>query len=76
MAEEIKWEKQEFIDCGDTLVISKSTILRSAAGYYIGRLCKTIKCANSNERPGCIEPYDRMTGYMSYDKCVIYLNSM
>jgi hypothetical protein len=73
---ETEWRTGEYMDCGDTLVLSKPTILRSNAGWYVGTLCKTIKCANSNHKPGLIEPYGRMTDYMTYDQCIIYLNNM
>jgi len=74
--DEIKWENEEFVFCGDTMVISEVSVLESAAGWYIGRLCKTIKCADNNMRPGCIQPYYRLSGYMSYDHCVKLLKTI
>lgn len=65
---EVEWQNDDpFEVSGDTLVLSKRMVLKSAAGFYIGYLCKTIKCSTKNEekgdKPGLIEPFDRFSGY-------------
>lgn len=64
----VEWQNNDpFEASGDTLVLSKRMVLKSAAGFYIGYLCKTIKCSTKNEekgyKPGLIEPFERLSGY-------------
>ncbi|MCK4526493.1 hypothetical protein KAW18_03910 [candidate division WOR-3 bacterium] len=72
----IKWLNNSFIASGDTLVLSELMVLQSAAGHYIGHLCKTIKCNCKDEHLGCIEPYDRLSGYMSYEQATKQLQTI
>lgn len=55
---EIKWVS-EVKDGEETLLISAYCVMMSAAGYYIGRYCKTI----SGDCKGLVEPWDRDSGY-------------
>ena len=68
----IKWSNDSFIDNGDTLVLSELMVLESGAGYYIGYLCKTM----GGKYDGCIEPYDRLTDYMSYEQATKQLQTL
>lgn len=47
---------------GDQVVLTKEMVMKSAAGYYIGRFCLTTDSKDKNAI-GCIEPYDRLGGY-------------
>ena len=64
MSKEVEWEGKEIIDDGDRLVISRLAVLRSNAGYYIGRLCKTM----SGEYAGLVEPYERESDYFKTEE--------
>lgn len=46
----------------EPLIISGLKVMRSAAGYYIGRTCE------DPEMPGLEEPYSRESGYMAKEK--------
>lgn len=69
---DIKWSNNSFVGSGDTLLLSELMVLKSAAGYYIGHLCKTI----GGEYDGLIEPYDRLTGYLSYEQAIKQLQTI
>lgn len=55
-AKELSWNKP-FTDGSDIISISEVTVLKSAAGYYIGTLCKHV----GDECDGLIEPNERMS---------------
>jgi hypothetical protein len=64
----IEWQTDKPFDSfGDTLIRSNLMVLKSAAGFYIGHLCKTIKCnpedLKKGYKSGLIEPYNRLSGY-------------
>jgi hypothetical protein len=44
---------------GEELEVSEDIVMASAAGWYVGAICK------SPELDGMIEPYDRFTHYVS-----------
>ena len=44
---------------GEELEVSENIVMASAAGWYVGAICK------SPELDGMIEPYDRFTHYVS-----------
>ena len=45
--------------CGGDLPISEPIVMASAAGWYVGELCKDPDCG------GMIVPYDRLSGYFA-----------
>ena len=69
---DIKWSNNSFVASGDTLLLSELMVLKSAAGYYIGYLCKTV----GGEYDGLVEPYDRLTDYMSYEQATKRLQTI
>jgi hypothetical protein len=44
---------------GEALEVSENIVMASAAGWYVGAICK------DPEMGGMIEPYDRYTHYVS-----------
>jgi hypothetical protein len=68
----IKWSNNSFEVTEDTLILSELMVLQSAAGHYIGYLCKTV----GGEHDGLVEPYDRLTGYMSYEQATKQLQTI
>lgn len=64
---EIPQEQEDFVDAMFNFdgiekeepkeVISEPKVMRSAAGYYVGRSCTDDEC------PGLEIPYDRLSGY-------------
>ena len=42
---------------GETMEVSESIVMASAAGWYVGSICK--------EDDGFIQPYDRYTDYFA-----------
>ena len=60
----VQWdESHEMVDGEDTIILSKECVMKSAAGYYVGTACKTIK-SNEDWKIGMIEPYSRDSHYM------------
>ena len=60
--EDIKFSYQNVY--GETMKVSEPIVMASAAGWYVGKICKT---------DGFIEPYDRFTEYMTQEsaqKCL------
>ena len=53
---DIQWEETEMHNNGTKLLISEPLAMASAAGWYIGQLCK------EDDFP---MPFDRFTEYMS-----------
>ena len=45
--------------CDGDLPISEPIVMASAAGWYVGELCKDPDCG------GMIVPYDRLSGYFA-----------
>ena len=45
---------------GCDLVISRTTPMQSAAGWYAGRFCTEL---DKQGEPTCLEPYSRESGY-------------
>ena len=43
-------------------VVSEPLVMASAAGWYIGTVCK------DDEMPDLVQPYDRWTGYMTKEQ--------
>ena len=41
-------------------LVSELIVMQSAAGWYVGRVCKPVKEKNNHN---WLEPYDRNTGY-------------
>tara|TARA_R110000803_G_scaffold208728_1_gene277622 strand:+ start:774 stop:1019 length:246 start_codon:yes stop_codon:yes gene_type:complete len=54
--EDIKFNADRYTP---TLQISEPIVMASAAGWYIGAICK-----DKTECGGMIQPYDRYSGYM------------
>tara|TARA_Y100000114_G_C11580542_1_gene240814 strand:+ start:361 stop:600 length:240 start_codon:yes stop_codon:yes gene_type:complete len=45
-------------------VVSEPLVMASAAGWYIGTVCK------DDEMPDLVQPYDRWTGYMTKEQAI------
>lgn len=58
---EFRDEKIKMTD-GDEIVATDVVVCKSAAGYYLGRYCKTVE-SKHKYMIGCIEPWDRLTEY-------------
>ena len=46
----------ETVSYGETLMVSQPLVMASAAGWYVGKVCKG---------EFCVEPYDRFTDYFA-----------
>ena len=57
--EEIKFNTQNVY--GETMEVSEPIAMASAAGWYVGAICKGEYC---------VEPFDRYTGYMTKEAAV------
>lgn len=67
MSEErkIRWiEDNPFESCGETIIVSEQHVMHSSAGFYIGRMCKTV----GGKLDGFTEPYNRGTDYMTEEE--------
>ena len=53
--EDIKFNSETMY--GETMEVSESIVMASAAGWYVGSICK--------EDDGFIQPYDRYTDYFA-----------
>ena len=53
--EDIKFNSETMY--GETMEVSESIVMASAAGWYVGAICK--------EDDGFIQPYDRYTDYFA-----------
>ena len=53
--QDIKFNKQDVF--GTEMVVSEPIVMASAAGWYVGSICK--------EDDGFIQPYDRYTDYFA-----------
>ena len=52
---------------GETMKVSEPIVMASAAGWYVGAICKDPDCG------GMIVPFDRYTDYMTQEnaqKCL------
>lgn len=70
--EKIIWKEEQKESCGEIIVLSIYSVMHSAAGHYVGRFCKTV----GGQFDGFIEPYDRLTDYMTYTQAVNTLKSL
>ena len=61
---ETEWLDEQIESLGETIVLSTLSVMHSAAGWYIGCLCKTV----GGKHDGLIELYNRVTGFMSYEQ--------
>ena len=55
--------------CGGDLPISEPIVMASAAGWYVGTVCKDPDCG------GMIVPFDRYTDYMTQEKAQLVLDT-
>jgi len=62
--EEIKFNKRDVY--GTEMEVSEPIVMSSAAGWYVGAICK---------EDGIIQPFDRYTYYMSLDEAHVELIS-
>ena len=51
---------------GETMKVSEPIVMASAAGWYVGAICK---------EDGFIQPYDRYTEYMTKEKAQVVLDT-
>lgn len=62
--EDITFSKKDVY--GTEMEVSEPIVMSSAAGWYIGAVCKEY---------GMVQPFDRYTYYMSLDEAIAELNS-
>ena len=53
------------------LVVSDPIVMMSAAGWYVGRICR-----DEHDYPEMVQPYSRETGYMSEQNAIETLHRM
>ena len=51
---------------GEMIEVSEPIVMASAAGWYVGAICK---------EDGFIQPYDRYTEYMTQEKAQVVLDT-
>ena len=51
---------------GEEIELSESIVMASAAGWYVGKVCK---------EDGFVQPYDRFTEYMTQEKAQVVLDT-
>ena len=51
---------------GETMEVSEPIVMASAAGWYVGKVCK---------EDGFVQPYDRFTEYMTQEKAQVVLDT-
>ena len=54
---------------GETMKVSEPIVMASAAGWYVGAICKDEECG------GMIVPYDRYTEYMTKEQAQVVLDT-
>ena len=62
--EDINFEKIN--SHGEMIEVSEPIVMASAAGWYVGAICK---------EDGFIQPYDRYTEYMTKEKAQVVLDT-
>ena len=51
---------------GEEMEVSEPIVMASAAGWYVGKICK---------EDGFVQPYDRFTEYMTQEKAQLCLDT-
>jgi len=51
---------------GEEIELSEPIVMASAAGWYVGKVCK---------EDGFVQPYDRFTEYMTQEKAQVVLDT-
>ena len=51
---------------GEEMEVSEPIVMASAAGWYVGKVCK---------EDGFVQPYDRFTEYMTQEKAQVVLDT-
>ena len=51
---------------GETMEVSEPIVMASAAGWYVGKVCK---------EDGFVQPYERFTEYMTQEKAQVVLDT-
>ena len=51
---------------GEEIELSEPIVMASAAGWYVGKVCK---------EDGFVQPYDRFTQYMTQEKAQVVLDT-
>jgi len=54
---------------GEWIEVSEPIVMASAAGWYVGAVCKDPDCG------GMIVPYNRFTEYMTQEKAQVVLDT-
>ena len=65
--EDINFEKIN--SYGEMIEVSEPIVMASAAGWYVGAICKDEECG------GMIVPYDRYTEYMTKEQAQVGLDT-
>ena len=70
-AKDIKDIKFATVEMGykTTMEVSEPIVMASAAGWYVGAICKDEDCG------GMIVPYNRFTEYMTQEKAQVVLDT-
>ena len=59
--EDIKFLDSDTTDLNDCdYLVSELLVMQSAAGWYVGKVCRPVKEKNNHN---WLEPYDRYSGY-------------
>ena len=58
---------------GETMEVSKPIVMASAAGWYVGKVCKTDLFNDGSQF--IVEPFDRFTEYMTQEKAQLVLDT-
>ena len=65
--EDINFEKIN--SYGEMIEVSEPIVMASAAGWYVGAICKDEECG------GMIVPYDRYTEYMTKEQAQVAMDT-
>ena len=70
LAKKIKDIKFDMVNVyGEMMEVSEPIVMASAAGWYVGAICKDEECG------GMIVPYDRYTEYMTKEQAQVVLDT-
>ena len=53
---------------GEEMMISEPIVMASAAGWYVGKICKESGFEDFETHGGFVEPFDRFTEYMTQEE--------
>jgi len=68
----IEWSNEQITIGDEILILSTMLIMHTAAGWFIGRFCKTT----NGPMKDLVEPYDKLTDYMSHEQATKLLQTI